>query len=233
MGAREYDPHTARWLQKDPIDVAGGHANLYLYCLNNPVNLADPTGTAPDWLHGLLDVGGCVPGVGELADLANAGLYLLEGDLLNAGISAASVIPGVGDTAKGGRIIARAAKLVARGGVAIDLRRILPYREWVKEIKKLSDRGAYEIHHLIKKRFAKDLQLNANEIPSVPLECSAHRRITNKWREAVPYRKRGRTNEPYGVTAEKILGLSRKVYTDRPEWVEQIEKFLRERGKLH
>jgi len=27
IGAREYDPRTARWLQCDPIDVAGGHPN--------------------------------------------------------------------------------------------------------------------------------------------------------------------------------------------------------------
>ncbi|GIV16601.1 MAG: hypothetical protein KatS3mg022_2036 [Armatimonadota bacterium] len=211
--------------------MAGGHPNLYLYCLNNPVHIADPTGTAPEWLHGVLDIAGCVPAIGELADLTNAVLYLTEGDPLNAGISAASVIPGVGDTAKGGRIIARAAKLVARGGVAVDLRRILPYKEWVKEMKKISNRGAYEIHHLIEKRFARELELDQNEIPSVPLECSEHRKITNRWREQQPYRKKG-DQGPYGVTAEKILDWARKIYADHPEWVEQIEKFLRERGKL-
>ncbi|MFQ3610672.1 MAG: RHS repeat-associated core domain-containing protein, partial [Fimbriimonadales bacterium] len=44
VGAREYDPRTARWLQRDPIDVASGDPNLYRYCLNDPVNLADPSG---------------------------------------------------------------------------------------------------------------------------------------------------------------------------------------------
>ncbi len=45
VGAREYDPRTARWLQRDPIGVAGGNTNVYLYCFNNPINYTDPEGT--------------------------------------------------------------------------------------------------------------------------------------------------------------------------------------------
>jgi RHS repeat-associated protein len=44
VGAREYDPRTARWLQRDPIGVGGGHPNVYLYCGNEPLNRVDPTG---------------------------------------------------------------------------------------------------------------------------------------------------------------------------------------------
>ncbi|PMB17292.1 RHS repeat-associated core domain-containing protein [Fischerella thermalis] len=44
VSTREYDPRTARWLQRDPIDVAGGHPNVYLYCLNQPVTRTDPSG---------------------------------------------------------------------------------------------------------------------------------------------------------------------------------------------
>jgi len=44
FGARDYDPTLGRWLAKDPIGFAGGDANLYGYCLGDPVNLVDPSG---------------------------------------------------------------------------------------------------------------------------------------------------------------------------------------------
>ena len=50
-------------------------------------------------IHGVLDVAGFIPGVGAVADLANAGLYAAEGDYLNFGLSLVSAIPGIGDTA--------------------------------------------------------------------------------------------------------------------------------------
>lgn len=53
VGAREYDPRTARWLQRDPIDVAGGHPNVYLYCGNDPLNMADDGGT--EWFKKTAD----------------------------------------------------------------------------------------------------------------------------------------------------------------------------------
>jgi hypothetical protein len=54
---------------------------------------------------------GWIPGIGEAADLINAGLYDLEGDWVNAGISALGIIPGLGDAAKVGRMGKRAKDL--------------------------------------------------------------------------------------------------------------------------
>ncbi|MEZ3422378.1 MAG: hypothetical protein K1W39_01540 [Lachnospiraceae bacterium] len=51
-----------------------------------------------DVIHGVLDVAGFIPGVGAVADLANAGLYAAEGNWLDAASSLASAIPGIGDT---------------------------------------------------------------------------------------------------------------------------------------
>jgi len=44
VGAREYDPRTARWLQRDPAGTAGGHPNLYVYPRDDPINWFDVDG---------------------------------------------------------------------------------------------------------------------------------------------------------------------------------------------
>jgi len=41
---RDYDPRLGRYLQPDPIGLAGGDVNLYAYVRNDPLNWSDPTG---------------------------------------------------------------------------------------------------------------------------------------------------------------------------------------------
>lgn len=47
FGARDYDSFSGRWMSKDPIGFAGGDANIYRYCGNDPVNYVDIEGEAP------------------------------------------------------------------------------------------------------------------------------------------------------------------------------------------
>ncbi|GIV08780.1 MAG: hypothetical protein KatS3mg019_0871 [Fimbriimonadales bacterium] len=114
VGAREYDPRTCRWLQRDPIDAASGDPNLYRYAGNDPINQVDPDGTEWGW-RDWLDVAGFIPSVGEVADLVNAGLYALEGDWTNAAISVAGVLPG-GDALKAARLGKKVLQEVAKEG---------------------------------------------------------------------------------------------------------------------
>jgi hypothetical protein len=53
-----------------------------------------------------------VPVVGEIADGANAAWYAAEGDYLNAGLSAAAMVPFVGWAATGGKLGVKAYKAV-------------------------------------------------------------------------------------------------------------------------
>ncbi|MEU4743522.1 RHS repeat-associated core domain-containing protein [Actinosynnema sp. NPDC023658] len=52
--------------------------------------------TTSERTHLLLDLAGLVPGFGEVADGINAALYLVEGDMLNAGMSAGAMVPVAG-----------------------------------------------------------------------------------------------------------------------------------------
>ena len=45
FGARDYEAGSGRWMSKDPILFLGGNLNLYVYILNDPINMLDASGT--------------------------------------------------------------------------------------------------------------------------------------------------------------------------------------------
>lgn len=61
FGAREYDPHTGRWLTRDPSLFNGG-LNLYEYANDDPANYVDPDGRLP--LPVVTAIGGAIVGFG-------------------------------------------------------------------------------------------------------------------------------------------------------------------------
>ncbi|WNV89007.1 polymorphic toxin-type HINT domain-containing protein [Umezawaea sp. Da 62-37] len=67
--------------------------------------------TVGDIGHTALDVLGMVPGFGEIADGVNALWYLAEGDYLNAGLSAAGMIPFLGWGATAGKAVNKGRKV--------------------------------------------------------------------------------------------------------------------------
>ncbi len=116
FGARYYDPRRARWVSADPFREEWGEQpaailmSLYAYGNHSPLGWRDPTGKVPEWLHAALDVAGMVPVIGEVADGANALIYLSEGRYVEAGISAMGMIPVIGDAGKAGKWIAKGVK---------------------------------------------------------------------------------------------------------------------------
>lgn len=74
----------------DEIDSDEGHLSRTM--TESPLNVG-------------LDIAGLVPGIGEVADVANALLYASKGEHLLAGLSLISVIPALGDVVgKGGKL---------------------------------------------------------------------------------------------------------------------------------
>jgi RHS repeat-associated protein len=108
---RYYDPIAGRYLRVDPF---GEGLNLYAYVFNNPVSLIDPLGLCvynkvSGWVHGGLAALGLIPIAGIVPDLIDAGLYLLEGELFDAGMAGIAAVPIAG---YGGRIAQYGAKLL-------------------------------------------------------------------------------------------------------------------------
>ena len=122
MGFRDYDPGLNRFLARDAYNGALADLNLstdpftqnrYAFAGGNPISNVELDGhfSLSDIGHAALDVAGLVPGVGEVADLANAAWYAAEGDYANAALSAASAIPFAGYAASA----AKGAKYAAKG----------------------------------------------------------------------------------------------------------------------
>lgn len=80
LGAREYEPSTGRFLSADPVlDLADPvQINGYVYCENNPVTFADPSGLASE------SSGGGDYGAPSSSDLAwaNSQLNMTIGDIV-------------------------------------------------------------------------------------------------------------------------------------------------------
>jgi RHS repeat-associated protein len=87
--ARYYQPRMQRFIAEDPIEFAGGDANLYGYVFNNPIANIDPSGQ--------IGVAGFIVGLSidafmqyQLTGTVNAGQALIAGTAgaIGAGVSA-------------------------------------------------------------------------------------------------------------------------------------------------
>ena len=67
VSSRYYDPAIGRWINADNrISGVGGDVlgyNMFAYCMNNPVNMSDPSGGWPKWLETAVKVASVVVAV--------------------------------------------------------------------------------------------------------------------------------------------------------------------------
>ena len=94
-GTRYYDPEIGRFINADnQIADVGGEVlgyNMFAYCMNNPVNMSDPTGNWPKWATKLV--------VGVVATAAAVAITVATGG------AAAPVLIGVAASTLGGAAI--------------------------------------------------------------------------------------------------------------------------------
>lgn len=82
--------------------------------------------------HGILDVAGLIPVVGEAADGANAAWYAAEGDYTNAALSAAAMVPFAGWAATGAKAGFKGVDAVKGADEAVNYARPSGFRNGVR-----------------------------------------------------------------------------------------------------
>jgi hypothetical protein len=111
------------------LDIWTGNTNPYCELVGDIVveeqaGLKAPSCTVQppgplETLHTALDIAGLVPVLGPFADVVNAGIYGIEGDWVNAGLSAVSIIPVFGDAASVARIGSKTALKVEGSAITL------------------------------------------------------------------------------------------------------------------
>ena len=232
LNSRYYDAKTGRFISPDNIDVicatptALTDKNLYAYCDNNPVMRRDDGG---QFWETFFDVASLAFSVVDVCiNPSDAWAWIgLAGDCID-------LIPFVSCVGEATDVIriatkvddfvdaideihdtARAIDNIYDSGKALD-NTIDTY----KSLKKVYKGTGLEVHHIVEKRFARDLDLeNANDMLSIALTKSEHRAYTNAWRNKIGYRT-GRH------TRETIWAAAKEIYIDRPDLLEAARKTI-------
>ena len=112
VSSRYYDPEIGRWINADnQIAGVGGEIlgyNMFAYCMNNPVNMSDPSGNWPEWATKLVAAVAVVAVVAVVAAVtvatAGAGTAIAAVAVGAAKGAAVGFVAGAASGAAGGAI---------------------------------------------------------------------------------------------------------------------------------
>lgn len=118
-----------------------------------------------DGIHATLDAAGLVPAVGIIPDALNAVIYLVEGDMVNAGFAGAAMIPIAGQAATATKYGAKAVDAISSTAVkAKKAIKVLPKRKTPSDFSqfksmnhKKAAAGEFNAHELMKEKGFKPL----------------------------------------------------------------------------
>ena len=117
VGERWYDPSTGRFLQRDPIGIAGG-LNWYAYVLNQPLHAVDPRGHMWEWVaHSVLAVTDAISSVTGI-DLDNPeAVHVASQGFAEAGVAAAGCVAGLVAPGATGLVIGFGGEIAQQSGI--------------------------------------------------------------------------------------------------------------------
>jgi RHS repeat-associated protein len=140
--------------------------NKYQYTYNNPINLTDDDGHCPickiiidhysgrveraaqrnpevalDVTQAVVSVVGIVPGAGEVADVANAGISLARGNKADAALDLAGALGPVGSIAAAGNRIRKIAKAASKADDLVDATKVVKKADNAADAAKATPSG--------------------------------------------------------------------------------------------
>ena len=222
LNSRYYDGYTGRFISADNIDVVWStpnaltDKNLYSYCDNNPVMRRDDGGAFWDTVFDVVSLAFSVADV--IANPSDAWAWVgLAGDVVDL----IPFVSGVGEATDLIRVATKTDDFVdAFDGIYDTSRAVENTIGSYKALRKNNKGTGLEVHHIVEKRFARDLGIeNTDEMLSIALTKSDHRVYTNAWREAIGYKTGPHTPQEIWVAAQKI-------YIDRPDLLEAARKTI-------
>ena len=129
---------------------------------------------------------------------------------------AVGLIPYGGKAGTLGKAVARIGKTSSRfGDLTHASSGIAPFRTQSKLTA--GHGGSIQAHHLIERRFARQMDQNILDMQSIVLTKAEHDVFTAAWREAIP-RGRGTTD----ATRSQIEAAARQIYSDYPEILDAL-----------